>query len=101
MQSTPAKHWPRRAERLSLTGEALLRAGGRKGYRVRVFDASPLGCSCEFIDRPKIGDRVWVKFDGVEALEGVVSWVEVSRSGIKFTLPIHPAVFEMLSHRLT
>jgi hypothetical protein len=100
MQQTPAKHWPRRAERLALTGEALLRTSGRKGYRVRVFDASPLGCSCEFIDRPKIADRVWVKFDGVEALEAEVTWIEESKSGVKFIRPMHPAVFDMLSHRL-
>jgi hypothetical protein len=100
LERTPSKHWPRRADRLSLSGEAFLRSSGRKGYRVQVFDASPLGCSCEFIDRPRIADRVWVKFDGVEALEAEVSWVEESRSGVKFIKPIHPAVFDMLSHRL-
>ena len=37
---------------------------------------SPQGCRCEFIERPNIGERVWVKFDGLEAIESEVRWLK-------------------------
>jgi hypothetical protein len=100
-EPSPRKQWPRRALRVSVTAEILLRRSTTLGYRVRVFDASPYGCKCEFIERPRINERVWVKFEGLEALETEVCWVEDSSCGLRFANPIHPAVFDMLLHRLT
>jgi hypothetical protein len=67
------------------------------GYRVRVFDASPEGCKVEFVERPAIGERVWVRFDGIEPLEGTVRWVEGHVGGVKFKRPLHQAVFQRLT----
>jgi len=98
---SPRTQWPRRAQRVSVSTEVLLRRSTTLGYRVRVFDASRYGCKCEFIERPRMNERVWVKFEGLEALETEVCWVEDSSCGLRFANPIHPAVFDMLLHRLT
>ena len=58
-----------------------------------MFDASPEGCKIEFIERPRIGERVWVKFDGLEALEATVCWIEGHVGGVKFERLLHEAVF--------
>jgi hypothetical protein len=84
-----------------LTGEVILRRTGQPNYRVRAFDASPYGCKLEFVERPRLDELVWVKFDGLEALEASVCWIEGHAVGLEFSRPIHPAVFENLRSRLT
>lgn len=91
----------RRSDRIEVNAEVALRRSGQLNYRVRVFDASPLGCKLEFVERPDLEERVWVKFDRLEAIEGVVCWTEGFHAGIEFDKPMHPAVFEMLLPRLT
>jgi hypothetical protein len=44
-----------------------------------------------------VGERVWVKFDGLEAIEGSVRWVDGHTGGVQFTRPLHEAVFERLA----
>ena len=94
------KHVHRSSERLPIEAEVLLRRSAHHGYRVRIFDTSPLGCKCEFIERPRIEERVWVKFDFLDALESEVRWVNDMTAGLKFMKSIHPAVFDMLTERL-
>jgi hypothetical protein len=98
--SPPRAQWPRKAKRLKVSGELALRRAGSINYRVALFDVTRFGCKCEFVQRPKIYERVWVKFDGVESIAAVVCWVEESAVGIMFTRPFHEAVFAMLLHRL-
>jgi hypothetical protein len=43
---------------------------------------------------------VLVKFDGLEALEAEVCWVEEFTAGLRFEKPMHPAVFDLLVERL-
>jgi len=43
---------------------------------------------------------VWVKFDGLDAIESNVCWVKGSDVGISFAHPIYPAVFDGLVRRL-
>ena len=90
------KHVPRKAERLSVKAEISLRRSGRIAYRVEVFDLTRFGCKCEFIERPAIGERLWVKFERLESLEATTCWVEESRVGLNFEHAVHPAVFDML-----
>ena len=92
-------HWPRRSERIAVEGEALLRRPGRVNYRVRVFDLSRFGCKCEYIERPTIYERAWIKFDGLESLESTVSWIEGSEVGLFYRNPLHAAVFSLLLDR--
>jgi hypothetical protein len=97
----PAKPlWPRRSERVAVTASLTLRKPGQANFRVRVVDASPEGCKIEFVDRPSIGDRIWVKFDGLETLESEVCWVENFMMGVTFARPLHPAVFDLIIERL-
>jgi hypothetical protein len=87
---------PRQHERASLTAQVLLRRSGRNNYHVQTLDLSPSGCRINFVDRPSVGERHWIKFDGMEALEAEVRWVEGFCAGLGFVRPIYPAVFELL-----
>lgn len=87
---------PRRSARIALHAEVSLRRPGRRTYIVRIFDASCHGCKIEFVDRPRLNERAWVKFEGMQALEATVCWVDGFIAGVKFENPIHPAVFESL-----
>ena len=91
---------PRKSVRVSLAAEVILRRAGQPNYRVRVFDGSLDGCKLEFVERPNLDERVWVKFEGMEALEASVCWIEDFTVGVEFQKPIHPAVFETLLKRL-
>ena len=91
----------RRAERIPLRAEVHLRRPGQLSFRVDVFDLSPQGCKIEFVDRPKIGDAVWVKFFGLEAMEARVRWIDGHIAGVQFVNEIHLAVFENVINRLS
>jgi hypothetical protein len=90
----------RRAERVAVNAEVALRRASQRNYRVRAYDASPHGCRLEFVERPELDECVWVKFDGLNAIEGLVSWIDGFVVGIEFVNPIHPAVFDALVPRL-
>ena len=86
----------RRSERFNLTAEVGIRRSGVHPFRVNIFNASTGGCRIEFVERPAVGERVWVKFDGLESLEGTVRWVEGHIGGVRFTHPINDIIFERL-----
>ena len=70
-ESAPHGFTGRRTERVAVNAEVALRRSGQLNYRVRVFDASPLGCRLEFVERPQLDERVWIKFDGLDPIEGI------------------------------
>jgi hypothetical protein len=86
---------------VAVNAEVLLRRAGQLNYRVRVFDASPQGCKLEFVERPKLDEQVWVKFEGLELIPAFVCWTEGFKAGLEFENSIHPAVFEMLVGKLS
>lgn len=86
----------RRNSRVDLFALVNIRRPGCATYRVRVHDLSITGCKAEFVDRPAADERVWIKFDGLEALSAIVRWVTVDLIGLEFDRPLHSAVFEML-----
>ena len=90
----------RQSERISVVAKLLIRRPGRVSYGVTVYDVSRFGARCEFVERPAISDRVWLKFDNLEAHASTVRWVEGSTMGLEFARPLHPAVFELLLQRL-
>ena len=102
IQSSPEPEGPRprRSARVTLQAEVLLRRSGQSHYRVSVHDISPEGCRMEFVERPRLDETVWVKFDGLDAVESSVCWIKGHDVGIEFTRPIHPAVFDVLVKRL-
>jgi len=89
----------RSAERAALAADVGIRRRSGRCFRVRIFDLSPLGCKTEFVERPDVGERVWVKFDDLQAVEGTVHWVAGHVGGVKFERPIHEAVFRRLIDR--
>jgi len=91
---------PRQAPRVALNAEVMVRRTSGHSYRVRVFDLSPHGCKVEFVERPKLDDRTWVKIDGLDALEGMVCWTDGFVAGIDFVRPMHAAVFDHVVRRL-
>lgn len=91
---------PRKQQRHLVNAELSLRRRGGPHYRARVFDLTPAGCKVEFVERPRPEDPLWAKFDGLEAIEARVRWVEGMSGGIEFVRPIYPAVFELLLARL-
>ena len=95
------KKWPRRSERVALAAEVTMRRHGGPNFRVNVFDASPDGCKIDFVDRPMLDERLSIRFEGLEALEAEVCWVEQHCAGVKFARAIHPAVFDLLVERLS
>ncbi|HEV8407622.1 MAG TPA: PilZ domain-containing protein [Sphingomicrobium sp.] len=86
----------RRSERIALNASVSLRRSGQLNYRVRIFDASLHGCRVEFVERPKLDELLWVKFEGLQPLQAEVCWVEGFTVGVNFIQPIHPAVFNRL-----
>jgi hypothetical protein len=91
---------PRNHERVTIDGQISLRRAGRQQFQCRVFDMTPTGCKVEFIERPKIGDTIWAKFEGLDALEAEVRWVDGYYGGVEFKRPIYSAVFELLLARM-
>ena len=46
------------------------------------------------------GERVLIKFEGLEVLDAEVCWVDGYTAGLRFERSMHPAVFELLVERL-
>jgi hypothetical protein len=86
----------RRSERVPLDAGVALRRPGQLSYRVKIFDASLHGCRIEFVERPRLDEQLWVKFDGLQPLEAEVCWIEGFVVGVNFVQPMHPAVFDRL-----
>jgi hypothetical protein len=77
-----------------------LRRAGKVRHEVKIFDLSAFGCKAEFIERPELDERVWVKFDQLSPIEAMVCWTTGFKVGLEFERPIYPAVFELLLSRL-
>jgi hypothetical protein len=100
LEAEAKKHWPRRSDRVSLAAEVILRRRGKTAFRVTVTDVSPEGCKVALVERPGVDEHVLIKFDGIEAIDSQVCWVEGFTAGLKFERPMHPAVFELMVERL-
>lgn len=91
---------PRSSDRVGISSEVKLRRIGQPNFGVRMFDLSPDGCKVEVIERPRIGEKLMLKFDGLEVLQGEVVWIDGFIVGLKFERAFHPAVFDLLVARL-
>ena len=90
----------RASQRHQVVAHAILRRDGSSSYRATVFDLTENGCKAEMVERLEVADRIWVKFDGLEAIHASVSWVARPVAGIQFDRPIYGAVFDALMRRL-
>ena len=92
--------YERRSDRVAVNAEVTLRRSGQNTYKVRVYDASPHGCKLEFVERPELEERVWVKFEELDSIEAAVCRIEGFIVAIEFVRPMYPAVFDALVARL-
>lgn len=99
-QGADRKQTPRAHDRRAIAGSASLRRMGRKEYQTRLFDLTPNGCKVEFIERPRPGELLWVKLDGLSNVEAAVRWVDGFYGGVEFVRPLHGAIFDSLIGRL-
>ena len=99
-KSKERKHAPRRSQRTSLSADVSLRRLGQNNYSVKVNDLSPDGCKVELVERPRVGEHLLIKFDGLEVLDGEVCWIDGYVAGLRFEKAFHPAVFDLLLARL-
>ena len=93
--------YERRSDRVILNADVALRRSGQNTYRVRIYDLSLHGCKLEFVERPQLEERVWVKFDGLDAIESAVCRIEGFVVGVEFVRPMYQPVFDALIGRLT
>lgn len=87
----------RRSIRVQREAEVKLRRSADRAYQVQLRDISQHGCSIDLINKVQVGERLWVKLPGLEAIEGFVCWKKEFTEGIDFAAPLHPAVFDMLA----
>jgi len=90
----------RAANRAELSTEVRVRRIGQNTYSVRIFDLSPDGAKIEVVERPRVGELLMLRFDGLETLQAEVCWIDGFIAGLKFAQPLHPAVFDVLVARL-
>ena len=91
---------PRGTNRASLSTEVRARRIGQHNYSVRIFDLSPDGAKIEVIERPRIGEQLMIKFEGIETVQAEACWIDGFIVGLRFERPFHPAVFDLLLARL-
>jgi len=99
-ESEPKKFAERKSDRITTAAEVTMRRLGSANYRLTVSDLSPHGCKVELVERPAVGERVLIKFEGLEVLDAEMCWVDGYTAGLKFERPMHPAVFDLLLARL-
>ncbi len=92
---------PRRCERVPLAAEVFLRRAGQPNYAVVIHDLSIHGCKLDFVQRPRLHDRIWIRLGGIEPIEADVCWVDGFVGGVEFHRPLHPAVFDLLLRRMS
>lgn len=92
---------PRSSPRIPVSVIVTLRRVGQRQYQVRVTDLSPEGCKVDLVERPRIGEHMHLKFEGLEVIVGEVCWIENFVAGLRFEKPIHHSVFNLLVERLT
>lgn len=90
----------RRAERVPLQCEIGFRRHGDARYRIDLIDFSPEGCCIAPPVKVEEGERIFLRFAGLEAVHGRVAWIEQWKVGVTFDQPFHPAVFDSVVAQL-
>ncbi len=79
-----------------MNAEVRLRRSGALNFTVEIHDLSPHGCRTEFVERPRIGETVWVKLGTLAPLESTVRWVNGFQGGLEFKQPMDGRVLDDL-----
>lgn len=88
----------RRTERWTWDAEVQFRSGNRRA-NVRLRDISPLGARIKGVFLVHEGDRFFIRFAGMEAIEATVAWVAEFEFGCEFVRPLSPVILEALVSR--
>lgn len=86
-----------RQDRVALFAEVRLRRSGGHPFIVRVFNLSAEGCKMEFVERPAVGEAVWIKLPGLDSIQATVRWIEGHYGGVQFERPLYEPVFRRLT----
>jgi PilZ domain len=85
----------RNSDRVCLaSAEAKLREQAGTSWAVKLLDISPRGFRAAWHFRLTVGERVWLRIAGMEALPAIVRWSRDFEVGCEFERPFHPAVFD-------
>ena len=71
-----------------------------RGQHVHLLEFSSLGCRLEYLEKPQIGELVWIKLPGLESFGSQVCWVRRQFAGARYFKALEPAVLDMLMARL-
>ena len=88
------------AKRQPIHAEVQLRRSGQLNFVVELHDLSERGCRTEFVERPQVGEIVWIKFDGLAAIESTVRWSVGFIGSLEFNQPMDARVLDDLFLRL-
>ncbi len=86
----------RSAVRRDVTVSAMLRSSGTNRVKVALRDISEIGFCCEYASELRIGDKMWLKFDNLEAMDVVVVRRDGYYYGMSFVRPLHVSTLEFL-----
>jgi hypothetical protein len=100
-EAPPKEQKQRSSPRIPVSVDVTLRRVGQRQYQVRVTDLSPEGCKVDLVERPRVGEHMHLKLEGLEVIIGEVCWIEGFVAGLRFEKPIHHSVFDLLVERLT
>lgn len=98
--------WPDRPERrrhtrATISAEVKLRRSSHFSYVVDAYDLSEQGCRLQFVERPLLGETVWVKLADMESIEANVRWTKDFNAGVEFVRGIDARVLQHMIRRLT
>lgn len=97
---TITEHSHERTWRSPVRAEIQIRRSGALKFAVELHNLSEQGCRTEFVERPRVGEILWVKLDGLAPIESTVRWVNGFQGGVEFNQPIHSRVFEDVLRRI-
>ena len=89
---------PRRAQRRPVLLAASCRTQSGLRDNAQISDISPHGCRLTpntLVMR--IGQRVFIRPEGLEGVSGTVRWIEGQHAGIEFDTPLYEPVVDHLS----
>lgn len=84
----------RRAQRILVQMEAVLRETGTTKYTISLLDLSVTGFRFKTSYEINIGKRVWLNLPKLEGRQAMVMWRTDYIYGCAYDQPLHPAVFD-------
>lgn len=84
-----------------LLHRATVRRHAKEPYEARLVDLSVYGCRLIIDGQFKIGDRLWLRFAGSNAIQATAVWFEGDRLGCRFDEALDRRLFRELTLQAT